>query len=87
MQNILGGKSGSPKKALLLGAGFVVKPTLTLLSEKGVEVTVACRTLDSAQKLSKDVKGAKAISLNVEDDAALDAEVGKVDGTLSRMGI
>ena len=28
------------RKALLLGAGFVVKPTLTLLSEKGVEVTV-----------------------------------------------
>lgn len=27
-------------KALLLGAGFVVKPTLTLLSDKGVEVTV-----------------------------------------------
>ena len=28
------------RKALLLGAGFVVKPTLTLLSDKGVEVTV-----------------------------------------------
>jgi len=28
------------------------------------------------------VKGAKAISLDVEDSEALDAEVGKVDGVL-----
>ena len=32
------------RKALLLGAGFVVKPTLTLLSDKGVEVTVGATT-------------------------------------------
>lgn len=83
MQNLFSSKTGSSKKALLLGAGFVVKPTLTLLSEKGVEITVACRTLDSAQKLSKGVKGAKAISLNVEDETALDAEVSKVHGTQS----
>ena len=67
----------------MLGAGFVVKPTLTLLSDKGVEVTVACRTLESAQKLCKDVKGAKAISLDVENESALDAEVGKVDVAIS----
>ena len=30
----------SSRKALLLGAGFVVKPTLTHLSQNGVEVTV-----------------------------------------------
>ena len=30
--------------------------------------------------LCKDVKGAKPISLDVEDSEALDAEVGKVDG-------
>ncbi|KAL8681659.1 MAG: hypothetical protein Q9186_002256 [Xanthomendoza sp. 1 TL-2023] len=83
MQKIFGGKSTAPKKALLLGAGFVVKPTLTLLSEKGVEVTVACRTLESAQKLCKDVKGTKAISLDVENEEALDAEVGKVDVAIS----
>ncbi|KAL8717436.1 MAG: hypothetical protein Q9225_005322 [Loekoesia sp. 1 TL-2023] len=83
MQKIFGGKSTTAKKALLLGAGFVVKPTLTLLSEKGVEITVACRTLESAQKLCKDVKGAKAISLDVEDAEALDTEVGKVDVAIS----
>lgn len=83
MQKIFGATSGSSKKALLLGAGFVVKPTLTLLSDKGVEVTVGCRTLESARSLCKDVKGAKPISLDVEDSEALDAEVGKVDVAIS----
>ncbi|KAL8915830.1 MAG: hypothetical protein Q9208_008827 [Pyrenodesmia sp. 3 TL-2023] len=71
------------KKALLLGAGFVVRPTLTHLTDKGIEVTVACRTLESAQQLCAGVKGAKAISLDVEDDKALDAEVGKADVAIS----
>ncbi|KAL8947003.1 MAG: hypothetical protein Q9222_006674, partial [Ikaeria aurantiellina] len=83
MQKIFGAKSSPPKKALLLGAGFVVKPTLTYLSEKGVEVTVACRGIESAQKLCKDVKGAKAISLDVQDAEALDTEVSKADVTIS----
>jgi hypothetical protein len=30
----------SGKKALLLGAGFVTKPTVDILAEAGVEVTV-----------------------------------------------
>ncbi|KAL8994392.1 MAG: hypothetical protein Q9169_005627 [Polycauliona sp. 2 TL-2023] len=83
MQKIFGGKSTMPKKALLLGAGFVVKPTLTFLAENGVEVTVACRTLESAQKICKDVKGTNAISLDVENEEALDAEVSKVDVAIS----
>ncbi|KAL9579027.1 MAG: hypothetical protein Q9203_006876 [Teloschistes exilis] len=83
MQKIVGTKSTPSKKALLLGAGFVVKPTLTQLSEKGVEVTVACRTLGSAQKLCKDVKHTKAISLDVENAEALDAEIDKVDVAIS----
>ena len=36
------------RKALLLGAGFVVKPTLTLLSDKGVEVTVGATIIHYA---------------------------------------
>ncbi|KAI4205617.1 MAG: hypothetical protein LQ346_001401 [Caloplaca aetnensis] len=80
MQKFFGGNS---KKALLLGAGFVVKPTLTHLTENGIEVTVACRTLESAQKLCAGVKGARAISLDVEDEKALDAEVGKADVAIS----
>lgn len=48
-----------------------------------MEVTVACRTLESAQNLCKDVKGAKAISLDVQNEEALDAEVGKADVAIS----
>lgn len=32
--------TGGGKKALLLGAGFVTKPTVELLAQNGVEVTV-----------------------------------------------
>jgi hypothetical protein len=33
-------KLGLSKKALLLGAGFVTKPTLKILSDAGIDVTV-----------------------------------------------
>ena len=68
------------RKALLLGSGFVTKPTLQLLSDASIEVTVACRTLENAQKLCEGCKNAKAISLDVNNADALDAEVAKVDG-------
>lgn len=32
--------TGTGKKALLLGTGFVTKPTLDILAKSGVEVTV-----------------------------------------------
>ena len=41
------------RKALLLGAGFVVKPTLTLLSDKGVEVTVGATMIHHAVDQTK----------------------------------
>ena len=44
---------------------------------------LACRTLESAQNVCKAGKNAKAISLDVEDEAALDAEVAKVDLVIS----
>lgn len=68
------------RKALLLGSGFVTKPTLQLLSDTSVDVTVACRTIESAKKLCEGCKNTKAISLDVNDADALDAEVAKVDG-------
>ncbi|KAK4226885.1 Saccharopine dehydrogenase [Podospora fimiseda] len=67
----------------MLGAGFVTRPTLDVLSNAGIPVTVACRTLVSAQKLSEGVKNATPISLDVTDDAALDAEVAKHDLVIS----
>ncbi|KAJ5476400.1 hypothetical protein N7475_002129 [Penicillium sp. IBT 31633x] len=70
-------------KALLLGSGFVTKPTVEVLSKADVEVTVACRTLESAQALASGFKNTKAISLDVNDDAALDAALEKADVVIS----
>ncbi|KAI9891300.1 MAG: Saccharopine dehydrogenase [NADP(+), L-glutamate-forming] [Vezdaea aestivalis] len=74
---------GNSKKVLMLGAGFVTKPTLDLLAKDGVEVTVACRTLESAKQLSAGINGAHPISLDVSNSEALDAEVAKVDLVIS----
>ncbi|KAL4920761.1 saccharopine dehydrogenase [Aspergillus aurantiobrunneus] len=68
---------------LMLGAGFVTRPTLDILSESGIPVTVACRTLESAKSLSAGVKNATPISLDVSNDQALDAEVAKHDLVIS----
>ncbi|KAJ5190751.1 Saccharopine dehydrogenase [Penicillium cinerascens] len=70
-------------KVLLLGSGFVTKPTVEVLDKAGVQVIVACRTLESAQKLSEGFKNAKAISLDVSDDAALDKAMEGVDLAIS----
>ncbi|KAK1717870.1 Saccharopine dehydrogenase [Colletotrichum lupini] len=71
------------QSVLMLGAGFVTRPTLDILSDAGIPVTVACRTLESAKKLSEGVKHATPISLDVNDDKALDAEVAKHDLVIS----
>ena len=44
---------------------------------------MACRTLDSAKKLCSDIKNTRPISLDVNDDAALDAEVARSDLVIS----
>lgn len=70
------------RKVLLLGSGFVAKPTVDVLAAtEGVEVTVACRTLSAAEALAGSV--AKAISLDVTDLTALDAAVGQADVVIS----
>lgn len=70
------------KQVLLLGSGFVAKPTVDILSKTpDVKVTVACRTLAKAQALAGDVAG--AISLDVTDEKALDEAVSKVDLVIS----
>jgi saccharopine dehydrogenase (NADP+, L-glutamate forming) len=48
-----------------------------------VHVTVACRTLASAQKLAGGFAITTAISLDVTDTAALEAEVAKNDVVIS----
>ncbi|KAL1302514.1 hypothetical protein AAFC00_002901 [Neodothiora populina] len=74
---------GANNKALLLGAGFVTRPTAEILSNSGISVTVACRTLESAKKLSEGLKNCHPVSLDVNDAAALDAAIAKVDVAIS----
>ncbi|KAL7790396.1 Apo Saccharopine reductase [Trichoderma ceciliae] len=73
----------APQRVLLLGSGFVAKPTLDVLTESGIEVTVACRNIENAAKLSEGVELAKAISLDVTNDHALDAAVAQHDLVIS----
>merc|ERR1711939_1064091 len=73
----------SSKKALLLGAGFVTRPTVQILADAGAEVTVACRTLESAKKLCEGIKNTRPISLDVTKDADLDAAVENSDLVIS----
>jgi saccharopine dehydrogenase (NADP+, L-glutamate forming) len=72
-----------PQSALLLGSGFVATPTVEVLTKSGISVTVACRTLASAEKLAGGYPHTKSISLDVNDTAALEAEVSKHDVTIS----
>ncbi|KAK5995591.1 Saccharopine reductase [Cladobotryum mycophilum] len=71
------------QRVLLLGSGFVAKPTLDILTESGIEVTVACRKIENAAKLSEGVELANPISLDVTDDHALDAAVAQHDLIIS----
>ncbi|KAG8628362.1 hypothetical protein KVT40_004235 [Elsinoe batatas] len=82
MDNIISAVTGS-HKVLLLGAGFVTRPTAQELDNAGIAVTVACRTLDSAKKLSEGLSRCTPISLDVNDTAALEKEVGKNDLVIS----
>lgn len=77
------GKQIAGSKVLLLGSGFVTKPTVDVLDQAGVEVTVAARNLEGAKKLAAGGKHTKAISLDVNDAAALDKELEKVDLVIS----
>ncbi|KAF4555410.1 Saccharopine dehydrogenase-like protein 1 [Elsinoe fawcettii] len=82
MDTIVAAVSGS-HKVLLLGAGFVTRPTAQELDNAGIAVTVACRTLDSAKKLCEGLSHCTPISLDVNDTAALEKEVGKNELVIS----
>lgn len=72
----------SHRNVLLLGSGFVAKPTVDILAKTpGFKVTVGCRTLERAKQLAG--TEASAVSVDVTDEAALDAEVAKVDLVIS----
>ncbi|KAF7322752.1 Saccharopine dehydrogenase [Mycena chlorophos] len=77
-----GGKKTN--KILLLGSGFVALPCAEYLTRDPTnELTVACRTLGTAQAFSADLPSTKAVSLDVNDTAALDAAVAEHDLVIS----
>ncbi|KAK9462852.1 Saccharopine dehydrogenase [Lipomyces oligophaga] len=72
------------RKVLLLGSGFVAKPTVEILAARpDTQVTVACRTLEKAKELAGDSASTNAISLDVTDPAALDAAIKNCDLVIS----
>ncbi|PHH71634.1 hypothetical protein CDD82_6398 [Ophiocordyceps australis] len=76
------------QSVLMLGAGFVTRPTLDILTQSGISVTVAIarqasRSRESAKKLCAGINKATPITLDVNDQEALDAEVAKHDLVIS----
>ncbi|KAF8324714.1 saccharopine dehydrogenase [Cantharellus anzutake] len=73
-----------PKKILLLGSGFVAKPAAEYIVRGPInQLTIACRTLASAESLAADLPRTTAISLDVNNTSALEAEVAKYDVVIS----
>lgn len=69
-------------KVLLLGSGFVAKPTVDVLAaDKDYQVTVACRTLDSAKALAG--QRASATTVDVNNAESLDKAVAEHDLVIS----
>ena len=56
---------------LVLGAGLVASPLVRYLADQGHRVTVASRTLAKGEAIIRDVPGARAQAIDVDDRAAL----------------
>ncbi|PSS36920.1 hypothetical protein PHLCEN_2v1238 [Hermanssonia centrifuga] len=72
------------KKILLLGSGFVAKPAADyIVRDPSNQLTVACRTLATAQEFSAGLPNTTAMSLDVSDAAALEKAVAEHDLVIS----
>ncbi|KAG6811831.1 hypothetical protein H0H92_005628 [Tricholoma furcatifolium] len=72
------------KKVLLLGSGFVARPCAEyVVREPSNQLTIACRTLENAQKLGEGLPSSTAISLDVLNTEALEAVVAEHDLVIS----
>ncbi|SCZ91057.1 BZ3500_MvSof-1268-A1-R1_Chr1-3g02520 [Microbotryum saponariae] len=78
-------KSSSPKKVLLLGSGFVAAPAAEyILRRPENSLTIACRNVETAKALASELsREAQAISVDVADEASLDAAVKEHDLVIS----
>ncbi|RDB18793.1 Saccharopine dehydrogenase [NADP(+), L-glutamate-forming] [Hypsizygus marmoreus] len=72
------------KKVLLLGSGFVARPCAEyVVRDPSNELTIACRTLASAQALGENLPSTSAVSIDVNNTAALEAAVAAHDLVIS----
>ncbi|KAF9540736.1 spermidine synthase, partial [Agrocybe pediades] len=72
------------KKVLLLGSGFVARPCAEyIVRDPSNKLTIACRTLKSAEALAADLPATTAISLDVNNTAALEEAVAAHDLVIS----
>jgi saccharopine dehydrogenase-like NADP-dependent oxidoreductase len=71
------------KRVLLLGAGMVAKPIADYILTNNIQLTVASRTIEKAEKLVKQHSNGKAISWTVDDKATLEKMVTEHDLTVS----
>ena len=71
------------KKVLLLGAGMVAKPLADFLLENNIQLKIASRTVEKAEKLINGRKNGSAVSWTVEDMSSLDKMVSEHDLTVS----
>lgn len=68
---------------LTITSGLVTRPAAVELDKAGVHLTVACRTQQSAKQLSEGLKHANPTTIDVDDAAALEAEIAKNDLVIS----
>ncbi|TFK60671.1 saccharopine dehydrogenase [Pluteus cervinus] len=72
------------KRILLLGSGFVARPCAEYLARNPVNhLTIACRTIASAEALGSDLPNTSAISLDVNNTTELEAKIAEHDLVIS----
>ncbi|KAF8880288.1 saccharopine dehydrogenase [Infundibulicybe gibba] len=77
-------QSKPSKKILLLGSGFVARPCAEyVVRDPANHLTIACRTLENAKALGEGLTNVSAISLDVNNTAALEAQVAAHDLVIS----
>jgi len=77
-------KDKQKKKVLLLGSGFVARPCAEyIVREPANELTIACRTIASAEALASSLPRTSAVSLDVNNTSALEVAVAAHDLVIS----
>ena len=71
------------KKVLLLGAGMVAKPIAEYILDNNLELTIASRTIEKAQKLIGGKENGKTIAWNTDQSEVLEKLISEHDITVS----